>query len=287
MKNYLKLDSTLPASFDPNKTDMAYYIKRYNTKLEYYINRIDNLMLSGDKILDAGCGSGAWSIALSQRYKSVVARDLSQDGLDVFNAVKSLMGINNIQTDRGDLEKLPYDDNSFDDIFCYSVIMYCNVPDVLSEFFRVLKPSGRVYLCLNNDGYYHYLINERGKREKDQEEYGKKTLYNTYIKRFMQNQDIEIKANISQYCGRQWLATLDEDLKLHSKNEPISVSGYDTRAYSFAEMEDLAVHAGFTDFKAQTEGMLITNEQGIKLEPLYHGYYNDTVTVWECLFKKS
>src|SRR5206468_2331790 len=58
-------------------------------------------------------------------------------------------------------------------------IMHTHAPSTLAEFFRVLKPGGRVYACLDGDGWSHYLIRERGQKEPNLIEVGKTTLYKT------------------------------------------------------------------------------------------------------------
>jgi ubiquinone/menaquinone biosynthesis C-methylase UbiE len=155
----------------------------YGFGLQYYINRIDCLMLNGSKVLDGGAGIGQWSIALSQRFGHVEALDLKSDRLEILKQVSYLMGIENISIKRGSLEDLPYDNDSFDTIFCYGVIMFTDVKKTLSEFYRVLQPGGRLYACLNGDGWNHYLIEERGKQDKNVRTAGQNTLYNTFWRR--------------------------------------------------------------------------------------------------------
>ena len=282
-------------SANPDEASIQYYISRYKVGLQYYIDRIDNLLFSGNKVLDAGCGSGAWAIALTQRYNEVVGRDMNNKGLRVFRTVSKIMNINNIQIDDGSLEQLPYTDCSFDDIFCYSVIMLCNVSQVLNEFFRVLKPGGRVYLCLNDEGYYHYLINERGKNDKVQEQYGRKVLYNTFWKRYLElsnkhTADSEAKEDlhslVEEHCGYDWVKIFDKDYQSYLEGKPLSITNYNTRSYSFLEIEKIVKKIGFVDYQSALEGSLILNQQGVPLTPLYHGYHKGIVTVWECVFTK-
>lgn len=282
----------VPSATRPEITDINYFLSRYSTKLSYYITRLNNINYSGKKVLDAGCGSGAWSIALSQCYKNVIARDLSDEGLTVFKSVLSLMDLSNIQIDKGELESLPYPDSSFDDIFCYSVIMYCDIKTVLTEFYRILNPGGRVYLCLNSDAYYDYLINERGKLEPEQANYGKKVMYNTLWKRFLKDSDDsknainQLDATIGQWCGSEYLSAFKGDFENYKVGKKLSISDYETRAYTYAEIKYLVNELGYINFNCDLEGMLHLNTQNTQVEPLYHGYYNGNITVWECVFEK-
>lgn len=125
--------------------------------LDYYVERVDRLLFHGNRVLDAGCGAGQWSIALARRFAWVDALDLKHPRLRVLRAVADRLGVSNIRTCRGALEQLPYGDEAFDAVFCYGVIMFTRVEQVLAEFHRVLRPGGRVYLCLNADGWSRHL----------------------------------------------------------------------------------------------------------------------------------
>ena len=52
------------------------------------------------------------------------------------------------------LEKIPFEDTTFDGIFCYSSLYYCNWIEVLKEFFRVSKKNARIYIVANGTGWY-------------------------------------------------------------------------------------------------------------------------------------
>ncbi|MBI4401207.1 MAG: methyltransferase domain-containing protein [Nitrospirae bacterium] len=155
----------------------------YGFGLPYYLRRLDRIMFSGGRVLDAGCGVGQWSIALSQRFEQVECVDLNKSRLVVLQHVADRIGIGNIRIRRGSLEHLPYPDSSFGAVFCYGVIMFTAVERTLGEFFRVVRPGGRVYICLNADGWSRYLIEERGRTDEQARVAGQTTLYSTYWRR--------------------------------------------------------------------------------------------------------
>ncbi len=155
--------------------------------LEYYVARVDRLLFRGRRVLDAGCGAGQWSLALAQRFENVDAVDLNKQRLGVLRAVAERMGVANVRPCHGSLENLPYGDGTFDAVFCYGVIMLTYVERTLAELHRVLRPGGRLYLCLNADGWSH-LLAERGDRSSAQTADGSvnpglATLYTTYWRR--------------------------------------------------------------------------------------------------------
>ena len=55
----------------------------------------------------------------------------------------------------GILEELLFEDKSFDFVFCYSSIYFCNFDKTCYELTRVLKEKGKIYICSN--GYGRYL----------------------------------------------------------------------------------------------------------------------------------
>jgi SAM-dependent methyltransferase len=143
----------------PSDYEREFLRAEFAPGLDYYVDRVDRLLFAGDRVLDAGCGAGQWSMALAQRFQRVDAVDLKPERLAVLNAVAKRMGVSNVSACSGSLEQLPYGDGVFDAIFCYGVIMFTHVEQTLAEFHRVLRPGGRAYLCLNADGWSRHLAN--------------------------------------------------------------------------------------------------------------------------------
>ena len=94
------------------------------------------------RILDAACGQGP------------VAGFLIERGFDVrcCDVDPGLFKLKGVPVDRVELNRpLPYEDASFDCVVCSNAIhrLY-NVPGVLREFARILRPGGRLFLTVNN-----------------------------------------------------------------------------------------------------------------------------------------
>jgi ubiquinone/menaquinone biosynthesis C-methylase UbiE len=128
----------------------------------YYRERLAALGFSQrGRVLDAACGMGQWANALAELGNQVDGVDLMESRIDVAKALSVAQG-NVCEFHAGSIEKLPFPDCSFDGVFCYGAFMFTNMPLTLSEFARVLKPGGRLYLNGNTWGWYAHLILDRG-----------------------------------------------------------------------------------------------------------------------------
>ncbi|MFT3888403.1 MAG: class I SAM-dependent methyltransferase [Arachnia sp.] len=139
----------------------ADYVAENDTSLlNNYYERPAMLNLLGDvagrRILDAGCGSGALSVALRERGAEVAGFDASAAMLDV---ARSRLGADaDLRVaDLGD--PLPYADAAFDDVAASLVLHYLrdwSAP--LAELRRVLTPGGRLVLSVNHPFIYPLAV---------------------------------------------------------------------------------------------------------------------------------
>jgi ubiquinone/menaquinone biosynthesis C-methylase UbiE len=68
------------------------------------------------------------------------------------------VGITNIEISQQSIEAIDYPGQHFDGIFCYGVMMMTDYRKALREFYRVLKPRGKVYLSNAGLGWYLYNL---------------------------------------------------------------------------------------------------------------------------------
>jgi ubiquinone/menaquinone biosynthesis C-methylase UbiE len=100
----------------------------------------------GARVLDAGCGIGGAARFLAHGFGcQVEAMDLTQDYVDAAIQLTELCGLGDaINYRQGDVTHLPFDDQSFDLVWCQNVTM--NIKDkqrLFAEAYRVLRPGGR------------------------------------------------------------------------------------------------------------------------------------------------
>lgn len=136
--------------------------------LNYYRTRIKGIGFSGlGNVLDVACGMGQWTIALALENNAVTGIDFSSMRLMVASHMANKMSIDNIKFGWADMHKLPFESNTFDGIFCYGALMFGNIPGVLKEFARVLKPKGRLFANINGYGWYIHLLLDRALPDKN------------------------------------------------------------------------------------------------------------------------
>ncbi len=95
------------------------------------------------KVLDLGCGSGAFTARLSAAFPNSDITGIDISGGIIKRAKKSYP---NIKFEVGDIEKTKYKPNSID-LICYTGILH-HFPDfskVAKEGYRLLKPGGHIF----------------------------------------------------------------------------------------------------------------------------------------------
>lgn len=97
---------------------------------------------SGKEVLDAGAGTGRVSLKLHKAGAIVTALDISPDMLKLLEQKEP-----GIKTVLGDMEDMPFADDSFDMVFSSLAMVHLKKLDrFLDECYRVVKDDGKVVL---------------------------------------------------------------------------------------------------------------------------------------------
>ncbi|SEM55851.1 Methyltransferase domain-containing protein [Mesobacillus persicus] len=96
----------------------------------------------GATVLDAGCGMGLTSAYLASEFNcKVYAVDAHPLMLKHASARVKKEKLP-VKVLKGNIENLPFPDDSFDYVVTESATIFTNISNTLAEYFRVLKPSG-------------------------------------------------------------------------------------------------------------------------------------------------
>jgi ubiquinone/menaquinone biosynthesis C-methylase UbiE len=143
-----------------DSTQMESFIHPFKTRFE--ANTIDpSNIFSGRRCLDAGCGGGRGSMFMLEHGAShVSAVDVSETNVKTASNNMSIFGREKYSVSHSSLEALPFEDESFDFVWCYGVIQHTAEPDkCLREITRVLKTSGKMFVFVyGSGGLYWYAI---------------------------------------------------------------------------------------------------------------------------------
>lgn len=126
--------------------------RMYAPGIQFYQDKLQGLGFSDyNRVLDAGCGYGQWTLALASLNKRAVGIDILADRIAHAHS-RYRDGASFLV---GSIEDIPFSDGFFDAVFCFSAIYFTDVSKTLAEFHRVLQAGGK--LCLNSNGVGYYI----------------------------------------------------------------------------------------------------------------------------------
>ena len=139
-----------------------------NTPYYYYFHLLEEK--SGQsKLLEIGAGMGENTSSLLDMSFKVTSTDISSKSVEVMR--NRFSKYSNFSVEVADMEKLPFNNESFDVVCSAGSLSYGDNDTVLNEIHRVLKPDGVFIVIdsLNNNPIYrfnrymHYLKGDRSK----------------------------------------------------------------------------------------------------------------------------
>ncbi|RJS69680.1 class I SAM-dependent methyltransferase [Methanophagales archaeon] len=179
---------TYPINPYPNPWDYvvdSYDIRSKSRRLwikdEIYAELVKKLFdeCKCNTILDVGCGAGAMSILLSDRFR-VYSLDLSNRMLERLKTRAKELKKDVSAIINADNQKIPFKSNSFDGTLCkFALWPVPNPQETIKEMVRVTKPNGRI------------IIIEVDRRNGDELNLRSKLVYRTYkvLKKFVRVRD--------------------------------------------------------------------------------------------------
>ncbi|MCW3980170.1 MAG: methyltransferase domain-containing protein [Candidatus Bathyarchaeota archaeon] len=103
-------------------------------------------------VLDAGGGTGRWSIRIARKGCEVVLMDISKEMLGIAERKVEEAGLQDrITIRKGDISKTDYSSETFDMILCEHTLFLFENPDYLiKELERILKKGARLVISVHN-----------------------------------------------------------------------------------------------------------------------------------------
>ena len=131
----------------------------------------------GEKILEAGCGTGNLALKIKERGAKVVGLDNCQEALDIYRKKDPTAEL--VLADLA--KKLPFPDNYFDKIASNNTLYILSKKQqlkTLQELYRILKPAGRIVLSNLKKGWKSGKIYTKGVKDN----FKKEGIYATFLK---------------------------------------------------------------------------------------------------------
>ena len=100
--------------------------------------------LSGNRVLDLGCGNGDHALYFKARGLDVTCIDLSEEMIEL------CLG-KGLDARVMDIEDLNFEANSFDGVWAVTSLLHIpkqNLDRVTGEMYKILKPKGKLYICV-------------------------------------------------------------------------------------------------------------------------------------------
>lgn len=121
------------------------------------------LDFSGQRVLVVGAGTGAESVVFAQKGAEVYGIEPNNAAMDILQLKAELHHIPAQRFQLATAEKIPHPENSFDFVYCYTVIEHVqDVEASIDDMLRVCKAGGIVYIQTPDYRFPyegHYKIN--------------------------------------------------------------------------------------------------------------------------------
>lgn len=113
-------------------------VKNLASRQRFALKMVEAGVSRGTKVLDVGCGPGEMAAKLMERGYEVWGLDIAEP---MIRYARDRCGADRFRV--GDIEHIPFRDNTFDAVVCLGVIEYLDTDEqALREMWRVLKPGG-------------------------------------------------------------------------------------------------------------------------------------------------
>lgn len=126
------------------------YVPEYEASEKHWAMFYSPEEVQGMAVLDAGCGTGIFSVIFARNGAGrVVGIDISPGSLETARGLKEKFNLANVSFERQDMLQLPFADGTFDIVWAWGTVHHTTDPlRAISELARVLRPGGSIFLAV-------------------------------------------------------------------------------------------------------------------------------------------
>lgn len=152
------------AGSTPGEPGSEEYLARIDAARRAYAPWMDEVLAyrrwAGRDVLDVGCGQGIDVARYAEAGANVSGVDLTPRHLELAQQLLDHRGLE-ARLVRGDAERLPFEDASFDRVSSNGVLHHTpDMPGALREIHRVLRPGGEAVVIVYNRNSLHYWLHQ-------------------------------------------------------------------------------------------------------------------------------
>ncbi len=128
-------------------------------KLRYLPRLVDFSGFAGQQVLEIGCGIGTDLVRFARGGARVTGVDLALTSIELARQNFALHGLEADDLRVADGAALPFDQASFDVVYCHGVLQYAaDAPAIVAEARRVLRPGGlAIFMVYNRESWLHAM----------------------------------------------------------------------------------------------------------------------------------
>lgn len=126
------------------------YIPEYPETEKHWSLFFSENEVKSKTVLDAGCGTGIFSIIFANKgAASVTGIDISRGSLETARQLSNKFGLTNTKFEQKDMLALPYENESFDIVWAWGTVHHTTDPlGAVDELIRVLRKGGSLLLAV-------------------------------------------------------------------------------------------------------------------------------------------
>jgi len=145
--------------------------KMFSPKIEGRI--LDSLDIQGhETVLEIGTGSGYFTSVLAKLSQSVVTIELDEQLSELAQNKVIELNLNNITFIKDDALTYNFDNEQYD-----TIVIGCTLPNKNENFFRLLKPSGKLFMVVGAINQMQATLVQRT----NENEWQSKSMFETHL----------------------------------------------------------------------------------------------------------